>query len=133
LEPLTREGEGIKQKNENEPLVRRENDDKTREKVSKYPNGWLKNGNPPASLQNVEKCGAKSKRHGQPCKQPAMKNGRCRFHGGKSTGPKTAEGKENARLSNFKLGDYTQSIRTELKLIQVLVSTLKEITESSWL
>jgi hypothetical protein len=62
-----------------------------------------------------------------------MKNGRCRFHGGKSTGPKTAEGKENARLSNFKLGDYTQSIRTELKLIQVLVSTLKEITESSWL
>jgi len=31
-------------------------------------------------------CGAKSKRTGQPCRQPAMANGRCRLHGGKSTG-----------------------------------------------
>jgi hypothetical protein len=123
----------MKQKNENEPHVRRENEQKESQNDTNCPNGWLKNGNQPGDLKQVPKCWAKSKRHGQPCKQPAMKNGRCRFHGGKSTGPKTAEGKENARLSNFKLGDYTQSIRTELKLIQVLVSTLKEITESSWL
>lgn len=32
-------------------------------------------------------CGAKSKHTGQPCKAPAMANGRCRVHGGSSTGP----------------------------------------------
>lgn len=31
------------------------------------------------------KCGAKC-RSGEPCKNPSMKNGRCRMHGGKSTG-----------------------------------------------
>tara|TARA_B100001123_G_C15224851_1_gene992747 strand:+ start:294 stop:743 length:450 start_codon:yes stop_codon:yes gene_type:complete len=29
-------------------------------------------------------CGAKAKRTGLPCRQPAMKNGRCRLHGGKT-------------------------------------------------
>lgn len=32
-------------------------------------------------------CGAKT-RNGKPCKKAALVNGRCRFHGGKSTGPK---------------------------------------------
>lgn len=34
-------------------------------------------------------CGAASKRTGNPCRQPAMKNGRCRLHGGMT--PKHAE------------------------------------------
>src|SRR5690554_6144621 len=33
------------------------------------------------------RCGAKT-RSGEPCKNYAMANGRCRMHGGKSTGPK---------------------------------------------
>ncbi|MEY8747019.1 HGGxSTG domain-containing protein [Bacillales bacterium AN1005] len=33
-------------------------------------------------------CGAKT-RSGEPCKRKALANGRCRLHGGKSTGPKT--------------------------------------------
>ncbi|NTU23287.1 hypothetical protein HPY28_23510 [Brevibacillus sp. HB1.2] len=32
-------------------------------------------------------CGAKTK-NGEPCKKAALANGRCRFHCGKSTGPK---------------------------------------------
>ena len=39
-----------------------------------------------------EKCEAKT-RKGTPCQCKALVNGRCKFHGGKSTGPKTAEGK----------------------------------------
>ena len=39
------------------------------------------------------RCGAHSRRTGKPCLQPAMKNGRCRLHGGKSTGPRTEQGK----------------------------------------
>lgn len=39
-------------------------------------------------------CNALSKRTRQRCKAPAVKGKtKCRFHGGRSTGPKTAEGK----------------------------------------
>nr|WP_269210496.1 HGGxSTG domain-containing protein [Magnetospirillum fulvum] len=41
-------------------------------------------------------CGAKT-RSGEPCRQPAMRNGRCRMHGGKSTGPIDQMGNQNAR------------------------------------
>ncbi len=39
-----------------------------------------------------EKCGAKT-RKGTPCQCKALANGRCKLHGGKSTGPRTPEGK----------------------------------------
>ena len=39
------------------------------------------------------RCGAKRRDYGL-CRQPAMANGRCRMHGGKSTGPRTPEGME---------------------------------------
>jgi hypothetical protein len=38
------------------------------------------------------RCGARSKRTGKPCRGAAMPNGRCKLHGGKSTGPRTPEG-----------------------------------------
>ena len=38
------------------------------------------------------RCGAKARTTGCACRAPAMANGRCRMHGGKSTGPRTAEG-----------------------------------------
>jgi len=41
-------------------------------------------------------CGAKT-RSGAPCRNLPMKNGRCRMHGGASTGPKTAAGLAKAR------------------------------------
>lgn len=41
-------------------------------------------------------CGAKT-RKGLPCKRTGlMRSGRCKFHGGMSTGPKTAEGRAKA-------------------------------------
>ena len=45
------------------------------------------------ALKRRQPCGAKT-RKGQPCKllsEPGMR--RCKFHGGMSTGPRTAEGK----------------------------------------
>lgn len=44
---------------------------------------------------------------GTPCKAPAMRNGRCRMHGGKSTGPRTPEGLERSRKANLKHGYYS--------------------------
>jgi hypothetical protein len=49
-------------------------------------------------------CGAKT-RAGIPCKQKTVYwNGRCKFHGGLSTGPTTAAGKEQARINGRKGG-----------------------------
>lgn len=41
----------------------------------------------PQWLIDHPRCGAKCRRTGQPCRQPAMKNGRCKMHGGKSGRP----------------------------------------------
>ena len=47
-------------------------------------------------------CGAKT-RSGTPCKLTAIySNGRCKFHGGLSTGPKTEEGKRKSALNGNK-------------------------------
>lgn len=56
------------------------------------------------------RCGART-RQGRPCQAPAVwnnrwdmpRNGRCRMHGGASTGPKTPEGKARA-LANLLVG-----------------------------
>ncbi len=43
------------------------------------------------------KCGART-RSGKPCRAPGNgRGGRCKLHGGKSTGPRTPKGREKAR------------------------------------
>jgi hypothetical protein len=69
--------------------------------------GWLKNGNKPGDPQAALRCGAKTRR-GSACQAPAMRNGRCWMHGGKSTGPRTAEGLERCRTANLKHGRYSK-------------------------
>src|SRR4029450_7881801 len=54
------------------------------------------------------RCGARSKRTGKPCRAAAMPNGRCKVHGGKSTGPRTPEGLERSRRANWKHGYYSR-------------------------
>lgn len=52
---------------------------------------------------HAARCGAKT-RSGEPCKNYAMGNGRCRMHGGKSTGPKDKtklKGNKNAEKHGF--------------------------------
>ena len=40
------------------------------------------------------KCEAYARSTGQPCQAKALTNGRCKNHGGMSTGPKTQEGRQ---------------------------------------
>ena len=40
------------------------------------------------------KCGAYARSTGNPCQAKALANGRCKNHGGLSTGPKTQEGRQ---------------------------------------
>ena len=59
-------------------------------------------------------CNALSKRTRQRCKAPAIKGkNKCRFHGGRSTGPKTAEGKAAIAQAHTVHGRETRAIRAE--------------------
>jgi hypothetical protein len=60
--------------------------------------GCLKNGNPGGNPNNAPRCDA-STSAGARCKGPAMTNGKCRMHGGASTGPKTAAGRAAQRAA----------------------------------
>jgi hypothetical protein len=53
------------------------------------------------SKRSRQRCGAFARSTGKPCRMKALANGRCRLHGGLSTGPKTSEGKQKA-LMNLK-------------------------------
>lgn len=67
---------------------------------------WYSN-NPKLPRSKRGTCGAKT-RKGSPCQAPPVwnkitdkpRNGRCKLHGGLSTGPKTEAGKEAIRASN---------------------------------
>ena len=80
--------------------------------LSRPRRGRLKNGNPPGDFSKAPRCGAKTRR-GTACQCPAMRNGRCRLHGGLSTGPRTAEGIERIRRANLKHGRYTKQAIAE--------------------
>src|SRR5256714_15308504 len=60
------------------------------------------------------RCGARSKRTGKPCRGAAMPNGRCKLHGGKSTGPRTPEGLERSRRANWKHRHFSLVITPRL-------------------
>ena len=85
--------------------------------------GWLKNGNPPGDFSRAPRCGAKT-RKGTPCQAPAMANGRCRLHGGKSTG--APKGNNNA----FKHGGYTAESLTLCRYLRELLQESKELVDN---
>ncbi len=65
--------------------------------------GRLRNNNPVGDYMTAPRCGANT-RAGNSCRQPAMANGRCRFHGGKSTGPRTADGLRRSKAARLTHG-----------------------------
>jgi ribosomal protein L32 len=69
--------------------------------------------------QSCPRCGART-RSGGACKSPAMPNGRCRMHGGKSTGPRTAEGLARMRRAKTRHGSYTEETRRLMRYIREL-------------
>ena len=56
-----------------------------------------------------------------------MKNGRCRFHGGKSTGAKTPEGKQAQRQANLKAGLHTKEAIDERQELRELLNQCKAV------
>jgi hypothetical protein len=74
--------------------------------------GQLKNGNPSGDPSIAPRCGATTRRHTS-CLAPAMRNGRCRLHGGKSTGPRTPEGIARSKRANWIHGFYSAKEKAE--------------------
>ena len=68
------------------------------------------------------RCTAMSKRSGVQCKKPALRGKAvCEFHGGRSNGPKTAEGKARQRAAVLKSGNYTtEAMEDKARSVRVL-------------
>lgn len=88
----------------------------------------LRNGNPQGNPNNAPRCGAKT-RKGTTCRAPAMANGRCRMHGGKSTGPRTSEGLERSKKAHLKHGYYSAGSADMRKYIKQLLRENQALTE----
>ena len=68
-----------------------------------------------AALALHPQCGAHCRTTGQPCRSPAMKNGRCRMHGGKA-GRKPTHGRYTkvAREERRALREWLRFMRSLL-------------------
>ncbi|MBA3014958.1 MAG: hypothetical protein KKD63_14400 [Proteobacteria bacterium] len=64
-------------------------------------------------------CGARTRKGGT-CRQPAMMNGRCRLHGGKSK-----SGKDHGR---YKHGRFTKEAKADREMLSALLREVKELT-----
>ncbi len=69
--------------------------------------------------RSAPRCRAKT-RIGGSCQQPAMSNGRCRMHGGASTGPRTAEGLQRIVQARTVHGAYGAEMRALRRMLRSL-------------
>jgi hypothetical protein len=56
-----------------------------------------------------------------------MPNGRCRMHGGPSTGPKTEAGKDKIRVSRTKHGRYSQATIASRRETRTILRAVREL------
>jgi hypothetical protein len=74
------------------------------------------------------RCGART-RAGTTCKAPAMGAGKCRLHGGRSTGPKTAEGLQRIVRARTVHGGRGAEMRELRRLIRALREEQRRVQE----
>jgi hypothetical protein len=75
------------------------------------------------------RCTAQSSRTGFQCSRPALrtsKTQKCQFHGGRSTGPKTAEGKARIAALHAVHGEETRAKREERSAASARLSQLED-------
>ena len=67
-------------------------------------------------------CGAGPRRgRAHPCRNLAMRNGRCHLHGGKSTGPRTDAGRERCRQARTIHGERSAATMAERIVMSAFV------------
>ncbi len=74
------------------------------------------------------RCLARSKRTKLQCGAPAERGKRvCRFHGARSTGPKTEEGRQRIAVSKSQHGNETRKARAERSAKSAEIASLEDI------
>ena len=81
-----------------------------------------------ALAQSATRCGARTRRQTS-CQAAAMPNGRCRMHGGASTGPRTVEGLERLRAARTKHGLRSAAASEVRDLVRALKAKTKQLVE----
>lgn len=79
---------------------------------------------------NCIRCQGTSRRTKLQCGAPALKTSKtqkCKFHGGASTGPKTAEGRQRISASLLVHGHETNAVRAERQLKTLELRQLEDI------
>ena len=76
----------------------------------------------------IDCCGARTRAGGR-CGQHPMANGRCYLHGGKSTGPRTAEGLERIRAARTRHGWRGDDGRRYRDMVRDLLTSSKALVE----
>ena len=99
-------GRGVRQEMMNQPHVQ----DFWKEKAAALP----------LNFRNAKRCCARTRR-GTPCLMPAMRNGRCKLHGGKATGAP----RENKNA--FKHGFYSKSMLERRRQTRLIIAEAKRI------
>lgn len=75
------------------------------------------------------RCTAQSKRTKLQCGRPALKSSKtqkCEYHGGRSTGPKTVEGKSSISRAHFLHGNETIQKRVERQKKALLFAQIED-------
>ncbi|WP_092047095.1 HGGxSTG domain-containing protein [Methylobacterium pseudosasicola] len=80
--------------------------------------------------QAAPRCGACT-RQGFACRSPAMPNGRCRMHGGASTGARTPEGRERARKAPLTHGRRSAAHVAMKREIRVAFAQLRDMVQAT--
>ena len=87
--------------------------------------GPLRNGNPRGNPNLAPRCGAKT-RAGCACQAPAMANGKCRMHGGASSGARTEAGRTKIRAARTVHGGYGAEARALWRRQSVFLKETRE-------
>ena len=79
-------------------------------------------------MHRSPRCGART-RNGTPCRSPAMPNGRCRMHGGRSPG--APKGNANARTHGYYSAQAVAERRELSALLRAVRGLVDEVNEGS--
>lgn len=86
----------------------------------------VKPSKPLFDFKTLPRCGAHARSTGKPCQRAgSLRNGRCKLHGGRSTGAKTSKGRRKARNAGLKHGRESAVARTLKRYLSACVKLEK--------
>lgn len=79
-------------------------------------------------FSRLPKCGARTKSSGEPCRHPALSNGRCHYHGGKSK-MKHGNDTKQAKAMRHSNKEFIRKVQDDVSKIHRLIQEFESITD----